>query len=127
MNIFGWIKNAFLITLLVVGVYFVANFAEPTKNQILSMVGLAESDVKGATTQKAEEISSEIGENVNDQVSTATDQALNVRIGDIVTTLSRVQKIPQDIGNAGAFVKEQIDNVLQSREQKEVKKEKKNE
>lgn len=127
MNIFGWIKNAFLIVILVVGVYFVANFAEPVKNQALSLAGLAEGDVKGATTQKAEEISSEIGENVNDQVATATNQALNIRIGDIVATLSRVQRIPQDVGNAGAFVKEQVDNMLQSREQKEGEKEKKRE
>lgn len=125
MGKLNFIKNAFLIIFLIVGVYFIANFGGIIQSQLFSLFSIPGADVQGVSTKKAEQISSQIGSNVNDHVENATNQALNVRLGDALSTLSRVQKIPQDMGNIGAYVKEQIDTMLQSRERKETKEEKK--
>lgn len=119
------IKNIFLLLFLIVGVYFIANFGGAIQGQIFSMFNLPGGDVQGVSTKKAEEISIQIGSNVGDHVEDAKNQALNVRLGDAIATLSRLQKIPQDIGSMGAYIKEQVDNMLQSREQKRPSEEKK--
>jgi hypothetical protein len=118
---FDAIRNGLLIVLLVVGAYFAANFGGSVKNQVFMMIGWVEQDVKGASTQRAEEISGSIGADLGKHIEDAKNNVLNFRVVDVITTISRAERIPQDFQNIGEYIKEQVDNVLQSREQKSMK------
>jgi uncharacterized protein YjbJ (UPF0337 family) len=121
---FTLFRNIFFIALLVGGVYFVANYGGGLKNQALSMVGLSDGDVKGASTKKAEEVSGKISNDVENQLDVAKDQALNMRVSDALNAISRFQRVPKDFNSISGYVQDQMGNMLQSREQKGKGKEK---
>lgn len=127
MGILTVIKNALVIAFLVVGVYLIANFAGPVKNEVMGMLNMPGSSVKGASTKKAEEVTQTISDNLNEQLLQLQYQVLNVSIGDAVNTVSRFQKVPQDAQHISEYAQEQLHNMLQSREQKQKAKERKKE
>lgn len=61
--------------------------------------------------KKQQEVSEMVKGVVNQQVELAKQQLLNIKIGDILTTLQQSKKIVHDVGVAGEFVQQQIKSV----------------
>ncbi len=118
MKIFGYIRSIIGMILLVGIVYFVANYAESGKNQLLFLLHISGSSVQGASTERAHEISQDFATDIGKQVERVKEQALDIKIGDIIGVFARLQKIPHDIGTAESFIKEQSGNMLESRKEK---------
>ncbi len=95
-----------------------SRYAEPVKNNLFATFNL-QSDVLGASSNRAEEITDKIGSDVLGHIANIQKQALEITLGDVVETVSRVQKIPNDIQFVHEFIKEQADHVLQSVNDKE--------
>lgn len=104
------LKNVSLLAALVVVVYLVANYAGSAKTRIFSMLDIPGSSVKGASTEKAEEISEKFKSDIGEQVSLLQKQALNVTLGDAITVVSRLQKIPQDFQTLQEYTTTQLEN-----------------
>ncbi len=104
------LKNIIGVLLLVGVIYFVSNYF----GLVQETVG-----VKGASTEKAEEISEEIQSDINKQAEKAADNASNVTVGEIITFFGRFQKIPEDIANVQEYSVNQINNVRENLTNKE--------
>lgn len=104
------LKNLSLLTALVVIVYLVANYSETVKSQVLHMLNISGSSVKGASTERAEEISEKFKSDIGMQLGILQEQALNVTLGDAITVISRLQKIPQDFHSITEYTSNQIEN-----------------
>ena len=114
MSKFAVLRNLIMIIIIVGVVFMFSNYAEPVKNMVFGMLNIPNSSVLGASSQRAEEFSQKVGSDIGGHLENLQKQALNIKMGDIVNTLSRAQKIPQDLNTAREFIKEQADNVLQS-------------
>lgn len=112
MGIFTVLRNIFLIVLLLGIVFMVSRYAEPVKHMALGMVNLQDESVLGASSERAQDITEKVGSDLAAQAGTAVDQFLNIRFGDVVTVLLRVQQIPQDISSVHNFVKEQAEAIV---------------
>jgi len=66
--------------------------------------------VKGASTQKAQEVTKAINSDINKQVDATIKKTEDVKVSDIIQGLSRFQKIPKDINNIKEYVTEQVNN-----------------
>lgn len=99
-------------------VFFIANYAEFGKSQVLALLHIPGSSVQGASTQRAQEISQQFSSDIGKQVESVKEQAMEIKIGDIIGFFARLQKIPQDIGTMESVVREHIVNVLESRKEK---------
>lgn len=108
MKILSIIKPIFLLVLLVVGVFFISHYAGPATNQLFSLLNLSDSNVKGASTQRAEELTQQFSSDIGKQVDTAKQSVLNVKVADMLHGLSRLEKIPHD----ASLLKDYIDNQL---------------
>jgi hypothetical protein len=115
MRIFSVLRNVFLIVLVVGVVYMFANYAEPVKTMVFSMLHIPSSSVLGASSSRAEDFSKKVGADIGVQANNLEKQALNIKVGDIVSVLGRAQKIPQDIQAAGDFIKQQVDTVTKKK------------
>ncbi len=104
------LKNIIGVVLLVAVVYFVSNYF----GLVQETVG-----VKGASTEKAEEISEEIQSDINKQAEKAADNASNVTVGEIVDFFGRFQKIPEDIANVQEYSINQINSLREDLSSKE--------
>jgi hypothetical protein len=110
MRIITVLKNIFLVVLIVGFVYIFSNYAEPVKNMVFGMLHIPSTSVLGASSERAGDFSKKMSSDISDQAENLKKQALNIKLGDVVNTLARAQKIPQDIKVAGDFIKEQADN-----------------
>lgn len=119
MGKFAVLKNIFLILILIGSVFMLSHYAEPVKNNLIATFNLQDSDVLGASSNRAEEITAKIGSDVLGYIANIQKQALEITLGDVVETVSRVQKIPHDIQFVHEFIKEQAEHVLQSVNDKE--------
>ncbi|MBA3723932.1 MAG: hypothetical protein H0W89_03480 [Candidatus Levybacteria bacterium] len=104
------LKNIIGVVLLIGVVYVVSNYF----GLVQETVG-----VKGASTEKAEEISEEIQSDINKEAEKAADNASNVTVGEIINFFGRFQKIPEDIANVQEYSIEQINNVRENFSSKE--------
>ena len=95
------LRNLLAVIVLVAIIYGVSNY-----------YGLAQQTVgvKGASTQKAEEVSTEIQSDLGKQAEKAADSASSVTVGDIIGFFGRFQKIPEDLQNIKEYSEEQINN-----------------
>lgn len=109
------LKNLSLLTALLLIVYLTANYAGDAKNRVLAMLDIPGSSVKGASTERAQELSEKFQSDIGTQLGILQEQALNVTLGDAITVLSRLQRIPQDIEAIKSYTEVQINNVVQSR------------
>lgn len=96
-----------ILVILFIGaiVYFLPN--------IISMV--EESGVKGASAERAKEVSGNVGKSISTQTDILKKQVLNIKVSDIIDGASKVSKISQDIKNGQKYLKEQLDNVIKSK------------
>lgn len=109
------LKNIFLLLVIVFIVYFFAQHAGAAQNQLFSFLNIPGSSVKGASTEKAQEVTGKLGSDVGNGLEQIKQQALQVSLGDALSGLSRLQKIPQDFHTVQEFVKGQVNHVIQSR------------
>lgn len=110
-----FLKNISLLIALVVVVYLVANYSGSLRNQVLALLQIPGSSVKGASTERAQELSDKFKSDLRDQFVLLQEQAINLTLGDVINGLSRLQKIPQDIHSLQTFTKEQMDNMVKSK------------
>ena len=110
------LKNLSLLIALVGVVYLIANYGGSVKNRIFDTFNIPGSSVKGASTQKAEEVSKTLKEDLGEQFEIVKEQALKFSLGDAFTTVSRLQKIPQDFQSIKEYTQEQINHVIKSRQ-----------
>lgn len=115
MSKFGLVKNIVLIGALVAVVCLIVNYSEPFREQISQIFHLSGANVKGASTQRAQEISGKIESDLSGQLSILEDQVLNFTIGDAITGLTRLQKIPQDFYLIQQYSSNKIDNFLKKK------------
>ncbi len=96
------LRNLLAFLVLAAIVYGVSNY-----------YGLAQQTVgvKGASTQKAQEVSGEIQSDIGQQAEKAADSASNVTIGDIIGFFQRFQKIPEDLQSVRDYSEEQLHNI----------------
>lgn len=114
MSKFAVLRNIFLIAMLVGVVLTITYYAEPVEKMALGVFSLEEDKVLGASSERAKEITDKVGADVAGHVAALQQQALEITLGDVFSTLLRAQQIPQDIQSVHEFVKEQANNVLQS-------------
>ena len=101
-----YFKNIFIIGVVAGAIYFLPKY-----------VGVVQkAGVKGESTKKAQEISSQIGFDINSEVTHAKKQILNVKISDIIDGASKLSRISQDIKNGQEYIKEQIGNMIKSKD-----------
>ncbi len=95
------LRNIIAFLVLAAIVYAVSNY-----------YGIAQQTVgvKGASTEKAQEVSNEIQSDIGKQAEKAADSASDVTVGDIFGFLQRFQKIPQDLQNAREYSEDQLNN-----------------
>ncbi len=110
MNKLGFLKNISLLIALVVVVYLVANYGGSFKNQAMALLNIPGSSVKGASTERAQEISDKFKSDLGSQVDIITSQVLNLKVSDAIDGFSRLQKIPKDIKSIEDYTTEQINN-----------------
>ena len=96
-------------------VYFVVNYSGPVKDKFLTLLHLSSNSVKGASTKRAETISGQIKSDVNNQIDSIKNQALNVKVSDLMNTVSRLQKIPHDINSVENYFKDQLTNLTKTK------------
>lgn len=77
-----------------------------------------EEAVQGMHTKRAEKISGQLAEDIGESTEKVQKDFLDVRIGDIVNSVSRLQRIPKDIQAGKDAIQDQITNVLESRKDK---------
>src|SRR5579872_3120912 len=106
------LRNLIAVLALIVVVYLVINYAGTIQQQV---------GVKGASTVRGQNIAGQISHDVGTQVDAAKDQAMHVSLSDVIKYVSRFQKIPQDVNSIKSFAQDQINNVLESRNQSNVK------
>ncbi|HSA83561.1 MAG TPA: hypothetical protein VLF20_01595 [Patescibacteria group bacterium] len=104
------LKNVSLIVALIVVVYLVGNYSGTVKNQIMDVFDLAGSSVKGASTEKAEEISGKLQTDIAAQVDTLQKYALDLTLGDAIALFSRFQQVPKDFHSIREYTIDQIAN-----------------
>ncbi len=91
------------VVVLVGIVFFVVNYSGAAKETV---------GVKGVSTQvKADDITKNIRSDINKEIQTAADKAGEVKVSDIVTTIMRFQKIPQDVSSISAYLQDQLRSV----------------
>jgi hypothetical protein len=73
--------------------------------------------VKGASTEKAQEITENVKSDLDKQADKAAESASQVTVGEIVGFFGRFQKIPEDVANARQYVEGQV-NSLTNKEEK---------
>ncbi|MGI8420455.1 MAG: hypothetical protein ACR2LN_07505 [Candidatus Levyibacteriota bacterium] len=103
------LRSIIAVVLLIAIVYFVSQYSGLIQEKI---------GVKGASTSRAQEIGGQISNDVGKQVDTAKNQAMHVSISDVMSYLSRFQRIPQDVNNAKDYVGQQYTNMVESEHKK---------
>jgi len=106
------LKNISVFAALVFVVYLVANYEESAFSRILTLLHLPQTSVKGISTERAHDISDKFTSDISSQLADLEDQALNFTLGDAITELSRVQKIPRDFQSIETFTTQQIDGFM---------------
>jgi hypothetical protein len=109
------LKNLSLLTALLVIVYLVANYAGDAKNRIFAMFDIPGSSVKGASTERAQEISEKFKSDIGMQLGVLQEQALNFTLGDAITVVSRLQRVPEDFHSIQEYTTNQIENFTQKK------------
>lgn len=79
------------------------------------MLQIPGSSVKGASTERAEELSEKFKSDLSNQFVILQEQVLNLTLGDVINGLVRLQKIPQDFHSLQEFTKEQLNDMVKSR------------
>jgi hypothetical protein len=102
------LRNIIAIVVLAAIVYFATNYVG-----LLQQVG-----VKGASTSRAKDIAGKVSNDAGSAIGTAENQLMQMKVSDIVNTLSRFQRVPQDINSIRSFAQDQVNNMLQSKNSK---------
>lgn len=118
MSKFGFFKNLSIILALIVVVYVVANYSGIATSSVMQMFNISGSSVQGASTEKAQEVSENIGSDVGNQVENARSYVLDVKLVDAFNGVMRLQQVPKDVQNITTYTREKVEGMVQSREKK---------
>ena len=84
----------------------------------LPAVSIPETDVQGVATDRASEISGELFSDISDAGETVQKDVFDVTIGDIFSSVLRLQQVPTDIQNTRDSVTDYVGGMLESRKDK---------
>jgi hypothetical protein len=101
-------KNVFVILFLLLLVYGITIFAEPVRQQILQLFHMPHAKVLGTSSVN---VSERMKSDMQKQVETMQNAGLQMRVVDVLNTLSRAQKIVRDTQAVGSYIQEQVTNV----------------
>ena len=104
------VHNVIGVVALVAVVYIVSNYTGVIQEKV---------GVKGASTSRAQDISSNISSDLGTQFGAVEKKALDINVGDIIHGLSRFQKIPNDITSAKVYLLDQYNHISSSSAAKE--------
>lgn len=93
--------------------FFSSSSEEKTK--LLYVLHIPDKAVKGTSTQRAEDISSQIKSDIASSAAVLKEQVLNVRVADALGEFHRIQKIPRDINSLKEFAQDQLTNLLKKK------------
>lgn len=85
---------------------------------VLPAVSVPEADVQGIATDRANEISGELFSDLSDAGETVQKDVFEVTIGDIFSSVLRLQQVPADIQNTRDSFSDYVGSVLESRKEK---------
>jgi hypothetical protein len=107
---FSILRN--IIALIVLGalVYFVSNYFGVLQEKI---------GVKGVSTQRAEEVKSQLLHEAQTQIDVLGAQAMRLSLGDVLGGFSRFQKIPKDVNDIKNYLGQQYTSVIESGKKRE--------
>lgn len=103
------LRNVIAVLALVVVIYLVTNYSGMLQKQV---------GVKGASTERGQDIAGHISQDVGIQIDSAKEQAMHISLSDVVAYFNRFQRIPKDINDIKNFTQDQINNVLESKDKK---------
>ncbi len=107
------LRNLFIMGILIGIIYGITNYNGVIQYEAAKLLHLSSSHVAGASTKvEDEKIGPEIGKEVAHGVEGVKKQALNVKVGDVISTLGRAEKIIHDAQSVTTYVKEQIQHLL---------------
>ena len=109
------IRHLLSFAIIIGMVYFALNYSGPVKDKFLTLLHFSNSSVKGASTKRAEAISGQIKNDINTQLDSVKNQALNIKVSDLMNTFSRLQKIPRDINGLQSYLRDQINTLTKSK------------
>lgn len=72
-------------------------------------------DVKGIGTEKAGEVTGRLKSDIDEGVKKAQNEALNLKVSDLMSIVSRGQKIAEDFRGFQEYIKGQFDGVLNNK------------
>lgn len=102
--------RSFFVVLVIVGAIFAFN--NPTvRDRLITTFHLYGGSVKGINTQRADDITTQLNSDINHQIDQAKNQALNIRVSDILGFFNRTQKIGNDFKSMQNYVKTQVGNI----------------
>lgn len=123
MSSIKFFLKIFLATFLIGAGIIILLFTQASRDAIIGFFSKTSGSVLGASTKKANVVTSQLSSDIASGATAARDQLLTLRLKDLVDGVMRLQKIPQDTNNLGNDIKEQVVNFLQpKKEQKENKK-----
>lgn len=115
----GIVKLLLFIFVFTFAVVFGFLYLQNNGGNMPALPTVPEETVEGIHTKRAEKISGQIAEDIGDSTEKVQKDFLEVTIGDIFTSVSRLQRIPGDIQAGKEAVQDQVTNVLESRKEKD--------
>lgn len=93
-------------------------YNKPTiRNNILSYLPQNASvpDVKGIGTEKAQDVTGQLKNDIDEGVKKVQGEALNLKVSDIMNIVSRGQKIAEDFRGFQEYIKAQAEGILNNK------------
>jgi hypothetical protein len=75
------------------------------------MMSLYGGNVLGMNTSRAQDITTQLQTDVNKQIEQTKNQALNIKISDVLNFFNRTQKVTNDFKSVQKYVKDQTENI----------------
>jgi hypothetical protein len=102
----------FLFTFIIAGIIAIIFFSSNLRETVFGFAEKQSKNVLGASTKRAQEVTSQIGSDIGAGFTVAENQVLNMKVSDALHLLNRFQRIPQDFQSMQKYVQEQANNVL---------------
>jgi hypothetical protein len=97
-----------VLFIFVAALFLLGTRAEFIRTKIAQQFGFSRKAVAGAKTS----LESEMKQNMVEYADKAKDSAMNIKVGDIINTLSRVKKIGEDANTMKDEVVKQVNDLL---------------
>lgn len=108
MGKFVTIGKILLLLAFFAGLFLLARNAQVIRKTIANQFGMTKGRVAGARTSLEKEMKKDVSVYLNE----AKNQALDVRVSDIIKPILRARKIGEDVVNAKEYIVEQAESIM---------------